>query len=254
MIAEKESGFERKRKIFEILAADAGATVARISQQLGVSEVTIRNDLNALGEQGLIWRARGRALPAFHPEILERQKSRLREKERIAEAAAALVQDGDKVMISAGTTTSLIPKFLLGRRDVHLVTNSTLLLPYARTNPSLHVTFVGGEFRPSAEAMVGPIAVREIGQFHVKTAFVGTDGFSERGGVTAHLVDVAEVVRKMAGQAETVVVLGDSTKYGKAGFAHILPLGEIDLVITDRDLAPEACSACEAMGLALKIV
>lgn len=254
MIAEKENGFERKRKIFEILAADSGATVARISQQLGVSEVTIRNDLNALSEQGLILRARGKALPAFHPEILERQKSRLREKERIAEAAAARVQDGDKVMISAGTTTSLIPKFLLGRRDVHLVTNSTLVLPYARSNPSLHATFVGGEFRPSAEAMVGPIAVREIGQFHVKTAFVGTDGFSERGGVTAHLVDVAEVVRKMAEQAEEVIVLADSTKYGKAGFAHILPLGEIDLVITDRELAPEACAACEAMGLALKII
>lgn len=233
---------------------DSCATVATISARLGVSEVTVRNDLNALADQGLIYRMRGGALPAFHPEILERQRRMTREKERIAEAAAACIRDGDKVMISAGTTASLIPKFLLGRRDVHIVTNSTLLMPHVRINPSLHVTFVGGEFRASAEAMIGPVALRAIEQFHVRAAFIGADGFSATDGVTAHLVDVAEVVRKMAEQATETILVADSGKYGKAGFAHILPLQKIHTVITDGGIAKGARAECADLGVQWRLV
>ncbi|MCG8375044.1 MAG: DeoR/GlpR family DNA-binding transcription regulator, partial [Chlorobiales bacterium] len=187
MVIDKLSG--RKKQVLEILTENTGISIAEISDQLNVSVVTIRSDLESLAESGFIVRMRGGGLPAFHQSILDRQKSMGVEKLQIAKAAADKVQDGDRVMIVAGTTTSLIPRFLLGKRDVHIVTNSTLLLPYVRINPALHVTLVGGHFSPAAEAMVGPIAVQQLEQFHVRLAFLGTDGFSLERGFTAHQVD-----------------------------------------------------------------
>jgi len=247
---------KRERRVLDLLAEGRDNTVRTISAVLDVSEVTIRSDLAGLADKGFIVRTRGGGLPAFHPSIIARlqDKERGQQKERIAKAAADLISDGDNVMIVAGTTASLIVKFLFGTQDVHIVTNSTLVLPYARVNPSLHLTFVGGEFCPSGEAMAGPIALRELEQFHAKTAFLGTDGFSLEHGVTAHLVELAEVVKKMAERADEVVLVADSSKYGSVGFAYILPLTDIDRIITDDKLSRKDRTALEKKGISLQIV
>ncbi|MFW5784457.1 MAG: DeoR family transcriptional regulator, partial [Spirochaetota bacterium] len=93
--------------------------MSEMGARLGVSQVTVRNTLNALSEKGVVVRTWGGASPAFHPEILERQRTNQETKARIASAAAEMVGDGDAVMIEAGTTTSLVGRFLVGRRDVH---------------------------------------------------------------------------------------------------------------------------------------
>lgn len=249
MVIDQVSG--RKKEVLRILTENSGATVADLSDQLSVSVVTIRNDLESLADSGLIIRTRGGGVPAFHPNILERQKAMSGPKAAIAKAAADRITDGDRVMIVAGTTTSLIPRFLLGKRDVHIVTNSTLLLPYVRINPSLNVTLVGGQFLPSAEAMVGPMAISQLKQFHVNTAFLGTDGFCLEEGFTAHLMEVAEVVKEMAQQARERILCVDSSKYGKAGFAHILPLTEVSLVMTDSQLGDDSKADLEAAGISV---
>jgi len=244
----------RRKEILRILSEDANATVTEISDRLSVSTVTIRSDLEGLSENGYIIRTRGGAIPAFHQSILDRQRAMAEGKARIAKAAADRVADGDKVMIVAGTTTALIARFLLGRRDVHIVTNSTLLLPYVRINPSLHVTLVGGQFLASGEAIVGPMALRELEQFHVRLAFLGTDGFSLESGFTAHQVDIAEVVKHMAGQADESILCADSSKYGKAGFAHILPLTQISSIITDDGFDLPSKKKLEKQGIQVSCV
>jgi DeoR/GlpR family transcriptional regulator of sugar metabolism len=240
---------DRQRRILDILAEDGSASVASISELLDVSAVTVRSDLNRLATAGQIVRTRGGAVPAYHPSILERRRRRPREKARIAKAAADLIQDGDNVMICAGTTTALMARYLLGKHDVHVVTNSTLLFPAARVSPSVRITLVGGEFRPSGEALVGPLTLRGLEEFHVKTAFLGTDGFSIDKGITAHLADIAEVVHRMAEQAARTVLLADSSKYGNVGFARILPLTRIDTIITDSGLRPADRRDVEALGI-----
>ena len=249
MVIDQVSG--RKKEVLRILTEHTGATVSDLSEQLSVSVVTIRTDLESLADSGYIIRTRGGGIPAFHPSILERQKTMFSQKAEIAKAAADMVTDGDRVMIVAGTTTALIPRFLLGKRDVHIVTNSTLLLPYVRINPSLNVTLVGGHFLSSAEAMVGPIAMGQIKAFHVRLAFLGTDGFSLEKGFTAHQMEVAEVVKQMAAQAQESVLCADSSKYGKAGFAHILPLTDVSLIMTDGQLAPSGEAELEAAGISV---
>lgn len=241
----------REREILRILAEDQDASLAEISARLEVSTVTLRSDLNRLADQGYIVRTRGGALPAFHPEILEKLKTHVEEKNRIAKAAADLIGDGDHIMISAGTTSSLIMKYMLGKCDVHVVTNSTFLFNFARINPAVHVTLVGGEFRPSAEALVGPIALRDLEQFHVKLAFLGVDGFSLTTGITANFVDVAEVVRRMSAQARRSIVVADSSKYNWAGFAHIQNLSAVNTLITDLALGEEVRTELESNGISV---
>ncbi|MDD4869448.1 MAG: DeoR/GlpR family DNA-binding transcription regulator [Kiritimatiellae bacterium] len=245
---------ERRKKIVELLSDNNDLPVTKISKLLEVSVVTIRNDLNSLADEGLIVRTHGGALPAFHKNILDRQKSMVEEKNRIAKAAAQLVNDGDKIMIIAGTTAVLMAKYLLGKRDVHIITNSTLILPYARVNPSLHVTVVGGEFKSSAEGIVGALALKNLEQFHVQTAFLGADGFSLKTGVTADLLETAEVGRKMAENSGKRVLLADSSKYGKAGFALIVPINRMDLIITDNKLAKKEMELLKENGLSIMTV
>jgi len=237
-----------------MLAEDAGMSVADMSKALGVSAVTLRNDLSSLAEKGFVVRTHGGAIPAFRPNILERQKQMVEAKTRIARAAAEMVDDGDTVMICAGTTTAWMPKFLLGKSDVRVVTNSTLILPYARINPALHVTFAGGEFRSVDEAMVGPNTLGVLEQFHVRTAFLGTDGFSIESGITANSVETATAARKMAQQAQRTILLADSTKYGRAGFAHIMAMSQVSLVITDDQLGEQERKILEENQVQVKVV
>lgn len=211
--------------------------------------MSIRSYLTALEEKGYLIRVRGGAMTTFHPRILERQRANDLAKRAIAQAAAALVQDGDTVMIEAGTTTALITRFLLGKRDVMVVTNNTLALSHARGNPGIRVTVIGGEYRPTTESLVGPLAIEDLSRFHVRLAFVGTDGFSIEEGLTTHLVEGAEVVRRMAAQAERTIAVADSTKYGQIGFVRVLPIHEVDTLITDNALPAEARDELNAHGV-----
>jgi DeoR family galactitol utilization operon repressor len=240
---------ERQKEIIRLLAGDPGISVTRLSELLSVSVVTIRSDLSGLEQKGILMRTRGGAAPAYHPNVLERQSLNVEAKGRIAQAAAALVNDGDTIMIEAGTTTALVARHLLGKRFVNIVTNSTLILPYARTNPGIHLTVVGGEFRPASESMVGPLALAELERFHVRLAFVGTDGFSLEGGLTTHLVEGAEIVRRMAERSETVVLVADSSKYGKVGFVRVLPVQGVHRLITDTSLEARAEQELASVGL-----
>ncbi len=231
---------ERERAILDKLSERGTVAVTSLAAELGLSEVTIRSHLKELEDKGWLNRTRGGAAPAMHRDILERQKERVEAKNIIARAAAELVRDGDVIMIEAGTTTSLIAKHLAGRRDVHIVTNSTLVFAYARLNPALQITMTGGEFRRPTESLVGPVALETIGRLNVRLAFVGTDGFSLERGMTTHLVEGAEIVKAMKAHAETTVLVADSSKYGKVGFASVLPLSKVDLIITDDELDSQA--------------
>ncbi len=244
---------ERERDILDILMDNRANSVAEIARMLEVSSVTVRNNLNSLADKGVVVRTWGGAAPAFHPEIMARQRLMTEAKARIARAAAAHVRDGDTIMIEAGTTTALVARYLYGKRDVYIVSNSNLVVPYTRTNPALRLTLVGGEFRPSSESTVGPVALEQLERYHVRLAFVGTDGFSPENGLTTHLVEGAEIVKKMAAQADQVILTADSSKYGKAGFVRVLPLERMSCIITDDGFDPSAREQLREQGLDIEI-
>jgi DeoR family galactitol utilization operon repressor len=243
---------ERERIILNKLSSDGSVTVTAMARELGLSEVTIRGDLKGLEDRGWLNRTRGGAAPALHRDIMERQQTRQEAKNAIARAAADLVRDGDVIMIEAGTTIALAAKYLQGKRDVHIVTNSTLVFSYARMNPMLQITMTGGEFRRHTESLVGPIALETISRLNVRLAFVGTDGFTLDRGMTTHLAEGAEIVKAMKAHAETTVLLADSQKFGKVGFVSVLPLSQMDLIITDGDLADNAAAELTEAGIHIR--
>ena len=243
---------EREKIILDKLSEDGELSVPALAHEFGLSEVTIRSDLKALEDSGWLNRKRGKAAPSIHPNILERQKDHTEEKNAIAHFAASLVRDGDVIMIEAGTTTALVAKHLWGKRDVHIVTNSTLFFSYARTNPNLQITMTGGEFRRSTESLVGPLALETIAKLNVRLAFVGTDGFSLERGVTTNLFEGAEVVKAMKNHAETTILLADSGKYGKIGFIQVLPLQDINLILTDKNISDSAMEELKSCGISIE--
>ncbi|MCL2242841.1 MAG: DeoR/GlpR family DNA-binding transcription regulator [Treponema sp.] len=231
---------DRERLILDRLSSEGSVSVGELARDLGLSEVTIRGDLKGLEDKGWINRKWGGAAAAIHRNILERQKVFPERKNAIAKAAAKLVEDGDVIMIEAGTTTALIARYLAEKRDIHIVTNSTLVFSYARMYPHLQITMTGGEFRRSTESLVGPIALETIERLNVRLAFVGTDGFSLERGMTTHLMEGAEIVKAMKAHAHTTILVADSSKYGKTGFANVLPLSAMNIILTDNDLENNA--------------
>ena len=240
---------ERKEKILQILTDENSVSVTKLSEQLGGTVATARSDLIAPEAEGLLIRTHGGAAPSRHPKLMERMQTNREAKSTIAQAAANLIEDGETVIITAGTSTALIAKYLLGKKDVHIVTNNTLLLTYARINMHVRVTLIGGEFRPSEEGMIGPMAMASLDQFHVSKAFIGIDGASEKQGFTAHFLESAELVRKMAQQADEVIVLSDSAKFGSPGFARIIPYQEANILITDTNLLKNEENALKDAGI-----
>ncbi len=239
---------DREQYILTLLVQDPNLSVSDLATSLSVSAVTMRAYLNGLSEKGYLYRVRGGAVPTLHPEIIEREQTHQEEKRAIARAAAEMVRDGDTIMIEAGTTTAMVARFLLGRRDVSIVTNNTLALAHARGNPGLRVQVVGGEFRPATESIVGPVALEYLRRFHVRLAFVGTDGFSVASGLSTHLVEGAEIVKQMAAQADETIVLADSGKYNARGFVEVLPLDRVTMIITDTGLSSAAEAELTATG------
>ncbi|MDP2790846.1 MAG: DeoR/GlpR family DNA-binding transcription regulator [Rectinemataceae bacterium] len=245
---------ERELLMLDRMARDGSLSVATLARELEVSEVTIRSDLKDLEAKGFVNRTRGGAAPTFYRDIIDRQRLNVEEKNRIARAAAEFVHDDDRIMIEAGTTTALIARYLTGRRGVQIVTNSTLVFSYARLNPSLNIILTGGVFRKETESLVGPVAIKAIMDFNVRLAFVGTDGFSVDRGMTTQLVEGSEIVKAMRGRAQETWLVADSSKYGKTGFVNVLPLAEVDGIITDSKLDKSALAAMKENALDLRVV
>ncbi len=245
---------EREARMLDLLAKDGSLTVAALSQEFDVSEVTIRTQLRALEERGVLKRTRGGAQATAVRHVLEREREHEAEKERIAAAAAALVRDGDRIMIEAGTTAARIVRHLANRHGVQIVTNSTLVFGFSRHNANLTVILTGGTFHRESESLIGPVALRAVRDFNVRLAFIGTDGFTPNRGLTTQFSEGAEVITAMHAQAEQTWLVADSSKYGQAGFVSVLPLRELSGVITDTRLDQPSVAALRETGPIVTLV
>lgn len=230
---------DREKLILDILYEQDNVSVSDLSVVLGVSVVTVRKDLDKLDEMGLIARTHGGAYLLYSKEYMSRAKVNTDEKEQIARVAADMIQNGDNVIIMSGTTTSLIAKFLYNKQNVHILTNSTMLLTHSRANPNIKVTLLGGEFLADEESLVGSITLKALDMFHASKAFIGCGGFSLEGGLTANHTELAEICRKIANSCDEVYLLADSSKFNRHGFVHIDAIDCIGTFITNTEFSKE---------------
>ncbi len=244
---------ERRQHVLARIQRDGRVIVGELSDQLGISRITIRKDLEYLQSKGLLQRTHGGALAVqsgalFDPSLPDKEKLHSKEKERIAAAAAKLVQEGQCVILDSGTTTTAIARALRQFSNLTIITNAVNIAAEL-TNTSCEVILTGGTLRKNSFSLVGPLAEEVLREIHADVLFLGVDGFDPEIGVTTPNVLESRVNRVMVAAAETVVVVCDSTKFGRHSLALIVPSEKIDVVITDDNVEPRYREQIQQFGI-----
>lgn len=229
---------ERQEEILSLLNTHNMVRIAELSDRFGVSEATIRKDMRALEDRGLLRRTHGGAiLPNPNSRELSFEDASVtaqEEKQRIGAAAAKMVHDGDTFYLQSGTTTGSMLRALKGRRNLTIITCD---LSHALMAEELlidsEVILLGGSMRSGYHYTQGPETIRQLGDYFVPTAFLGTNTFSFAKGFNAHRLEQACMVRTALDSAERRVILMDSSKIGVMGMVHAADLGDINCLITD---------------------
>lgn len=221
----------------------AGAVrVNELAEQLDVSEMTIRRDLDVLHDRGLVVKVHGGATVRYEhsadePGFAAKASQNVREKSAIAASAAMLTGPGAAIGITAGTTNSAFAAELVTVPDLTIVTNSIHVADLFHANPRADrtVVLIGGERTPS-DALVGPVAVAGLQSFHLDTVFMGVHGFTERAGFTTPNLLEAETNRAFVASTDQLVVLADHTKWGVTGLTTIATLDQAAVCVSDAGL------------------
>lgn len=234
---------ERLQKIAKYVQSKARASVRELCGIFGISESTARRDLIELENRKLLRRTHGGAvflepvgLEPTYPEKEDRFRS---EKESIARRAAALIEDGDSLVVDAGTTTLCLAEELARFQRLTVVTNSIYLSVRLASLPNVCVVSTGGVLRKNTMAFAGPAAETMLAGIHADKAFLAANGLDLRYGLSTPSMEEAAVKRKMMEAAGQAYVLADHSKFGRIAFAKFGALSEIDACITGAELPEE---------------
>jgi DeoR/GlpR family transcriptional regulator of sugar metabolism len=240
---------QRQAYILEHVRGDGAVRVADLVRELGVSDMTIRRDLELLHARGLIEKVHGgaTAVPGsalFEPGFAAKLALQQAEKEAIAEAAVAFVDPGTAIGISAGTTTYALARRLADVVGLTVVTNAVrvadVLHDALRTDQTIVLT---GGVRTPSDALVGPFAVASLRNVHLDLVIIGVHGMDMRSGFTSPNILEAETDRALIEAGRRLIVVADHTKWGVIGLSSIARLNQADVLITDSGLDLEAREA-----------
>jgi DeoR/GlpR family transcriptional regulator of sugar metabolism len=243
---------QRQSFILERVREDGAVRVAELVRELGVSDMTVRRDLEALHERGLLEKVHGGATSLarnalFEPGFAAKSALQQSEKDAIADAAVALVEPGMAIAVSAGTTTYALAQRLTYVHGLTVVTNSVrvadVLYQAGRTDQTIILT---GGVRTPSDALVGPFAVAAIRTVHVDLVFVGVHGMDPHSGFTCPNLLEADTDRALIDAGRSLVVVADHSKWGVIGISSIARLDQVDVLITDAGLDLEARRALAA--------
>jgi len=252
------SAIERHASILKNLNDSGRASVIELSRSLEVSEVTIRNDLNELSQKGLVQRTHGGAVKndlfVYDVPLYEKTKQHRSEKQRIAAAAAALVNDGEIITIDSGSTTWELAKLLKSKRRLTVITNSIPIASELSTVPNLQVIVTGGSVRRESLSIVGPHSEVLLREHFANKVFLGVDGFDVHSGLTTPNLDEAHVNRLMVDMSREVIAVTDSSKFGRRSMCLIVPTKRIHKVITDSGIPKEDADYLQSIGIEVIIV
>jgi len=231
---------ERRSRLLDIIRIRGFAALDELVRELGVSESTVRRDLDALEDQGSAKRTHGGVLySGGMPRLTEfddRQPANWAAKRAIAAAAATVIEDGETVLLDGGTTTYEVARLLVGR-SLQVVTNSLPVANLFASESRTDLVLLGGYVSPRTGVCLGPYANELLGRLHVTTTVLSAAGISEEGLFNAHLL-LAETEQAMLKAASRVMVVADSSKFGRKSLTLVSALDSIDLFVSDDGLPP----------------
>jgi DeoR family fructose operon transcriptional repressor len=247
---------ERRNRILEILRTQGSVRVSALGELLGVTEVTIRRDLERLEHKGLLERTHGGATYGhrmrLEPHYTEKYLLHQEEKRAIGAAAATLVEDGDTLLINSGSTTLPIFRHLAGK-DIRIIT-SNMGGGLEAAGLGLDIILTGGTYREQSNSLVGPMAILVLQQVYGSKCFIGVDGISHKYGLTTPILEEAEVARAMIERTRgEVIVVADHTKFGIVSNYLTAPLDKVDRIITDAGFNEDYRSELEILGIEITV-
>ncbi|WP_271223342.1 DeoR/GlpR family DNA-binding transcription regulator [Streptosporangium carneum] len=250
-------GSDRIRAIMSALRVNDAVSVTDLAVEHAVSEMTIRRDLDELAQQGVVRRVRGGAVSLLlrgeEPPFGVREREAVEAKRRIAAEVAALLVDGEAVLLDGGTTGLEVARAIRDRR-MTVLPLSLQSAAELSTAPRIRLVLPGGEVRPGELSFTGPLTENAIRSLRFDTAVIGCCGLSAKHGLTAH--DLADVAVKQAAiaSATRVVAATDSGKFTHTAFGAVCPLDHLDTVVTDTGLSPSEHDALTAAGVIVRTV
>jgi len=248
---------ERQKKIIHEIENKEVVSVADLTTNLQVSEITIRRDLDELEKLGKIQRVRGGARsndPALsEPPVVQRQLDQVVEKEAIAARALDFIQDGETIALESGSTTMALARKIAAQKwqNLQVVTNSVLLLNLLLRVRGINMAFVGGFVDANELCSYGKLTEEALSHFHIEKYFCGCRGLDLRFGRTNEFQTGIEIgtVRAFAMASDKIFTLVDHTKFGRQYPLQLLPLADIDVVITSTKAPSEILNGLKERGI-----
>lgn len=248
---------QRRLQISELVRQHGSVQVTALARQFGVSMQTVRKDLRYLTERGVMARAYGGAIDSsvvgnapVEPHYEAKRTAHLEQKRRVGARAAALVAAGDTIAIDSGTTAIQLAE-ALPDIEITVVTNDFGVLSALTPKANIEIVMLGGELRRKNMAFYGGLTVEALDALHVDKLFLGVDGFDLERGITTHYEPEAMLNRKMVEAARQVIAITDSSKFGKVCLHRIIPVSDLNVLITDSGAPQAVVQACQALGLEL---
>lgn len=247
--------YGRRQSLLEMLRKQPGLRVPELAEALDVSEGTVRNDLTALEQQGLLTRVHGGAVLSQQQDqfqdnsFINRYQENAAEKLAIARQAAALVADGDSILLDASSTAYYFAKALAERRRLRVMTNGFEVARELAANTSNTVILLGGIVNTGSSSVTGLLSEHIIEELHIQKAFLSCSGFSLETGMTeVHLAE-AQLKRKGIESSQQLYALVDSTKFGKEDLTSFARPDQIDCLFTDENITPEWAERLKKAGV-----
>jgi len=227
---------ERQGKILNLLSRNDLTSVTDLAEKLNVSGVTIRQDLNFLEVEGLVKRVHGGAMLEDADDLSNRLGYNYDKKLRIARKAAELVKDGETILIESGSANVLLARELVKRKSITLITTNVFIARQFRKNAQTNIILLGGLYQQSSESVVGKITKTCLDQINFDKAFIGIDGYTSKSGFTLRDLFRAEISSYIIKKTSEVIVVSDSSKFGRTELTRICSLSEIRHIATDNEL------------------
>ena len=242
---------ERQNKILRILGKNDQASVIDLSNQLKVSSVTIRQDLNFLEAEGLLKRVHGGAVLKDAEDLQNRLGENYEKKLRIAKKLALLVNEGETILIESGSVNVLFARELLKIKKVTIITTNVYIARQFRKNEQANIIILGGVYQHDSETMVGKITKTCIDQINIDKAFIGIDGYTALAGFTSRDLFRAEISTYIIEKAKDVFIVSDSSKFGKTELTNICYPSQIQHIATNNDLDTDFQNEFKLSGIDL---
>lgn len=251
--SEAKKKTSRKSRILELLAENETLTPNDLADIMKVSLSTARRDLDEMAEAGLIKRKFGRAEmltpPGEEMPFALRSTVNQDEKGRIARAALDLVENGDTIFISGGTTNLELAKLLPGQRRVTVITHALRVANALVDKPGIDLILMGGSLLSDEQIMVSPLPEGSTPQYRANKLFYGTQAVSVKHGLTHSRVTEVNMERTIARMVDQIILLVDHTKFGKTASVFVMPISSIHTVVTGRELDEQIVSELEATNI-----